>query len=63
MPAQSVDPRIDEWREESAVEGDPHGCTGEEGEDELDAGHRVAAGLTAWAYPGSQQAWGPGSRR
>jgi len=25
MPAQSVDPRIDEWREEPAVESDTHG--------------------------------------
>ena len=51
MPAQSVDPRIDEEREHEAVEGDAHGDPGEEGEDELDSGHRTIALLTARTYP------------
>jgi hypothetical protein len=62
MPAQSVDPRIDEERQQEAVDGDPHGDAREEGEDELDAAHWAPAGLTARAYPGSQQAGVPGSR-
>ena len=51
MPADSVDPRIDEGREQPAVEGDAHGDPGEEGEDELDSGHRSIALLTARTYP------------
>jgi hypothetical protein len=59
MPAQSVDPGIDERREEPAVEGDAHRDTGGEGEGELDAVHPEAVeGLTARTYP----VGGPGSR-
>jgi len=51
MPAQSVDPRIDEEWEHKPVEGAAHEHAGEECEDELDAAHRVADGLTARTYP------------
>jgi hypothetical protein len=51
MPAESVDPRIDEEREQEAVEGAAHDDAGEEREDELDAAHRASAGLTARTYP------------
>ena len=51
MPAQSVDPRIDEEREHEAVEGAAHDHAGEERQDELDPAHRAAAGLTARTYP------------
>jgi hypothetical protein len=43
---------LDEGRQQPAVEGDAHGDAGEEGEDELDPAHRVAAELTARTYPG-----------
>ena len=55
MPAQSVDPRIDEQREHEAVEGAAHDDAGEEGQDELDPAHRAVAGLTARTYPGSHR--------
>jgi len=42
MPAQSVDPRIDEERQHEAVEGAAHDDTGEEGKDELETAHRGA---------------------
>jgi hypothetical protein len=58
MPAQSVDPRIDEEREEEAVEGAAHDHAGEKREDELDPAHWAAAALTARTYP----VGGPGSR-
>ena len=51
MPAQSVDPRIDEEREHEAVEGAAHDHAGEERQDELDPAHRAAEGLTARTYP------------
>jgi hypothetical protein len=52
MPAQSVDPRIDEEGEYEPIEGATHEDAGKEGQDELDAGHRAAAeGLTARTYP------------
>ena len=51
MPAQSVDPRIDEWRQQPVVEGDAHGDPGEERQDELRPAHRAAAELTARTYP------------
>jgi hypothetical protein len=41
MPAQSVDPRIDEGREQPAVEHDTQDGTREEGHDELDLPHRA----------------------
>jgi hypothetical protein len=51
MPAQSVDPGIDEEREHEAVEGAAHDHAGEEGPDELDPAHRSAAlELTARTY-------------
>ena len=62
MPAQSVDPGIDDEREHEAVEGAAHDHAGEECEDELHLAHRDPAGVTARAYPGSQQAGVPGSR-
>jgi hypothetical protein len=51
MPAQSVDPRIDEEREHEAIEGTAHDDAGKEGEDELDPAHRTTGGLTARTYP------------
>jgi len=51
MPAQSVDPRIDDGREQPAVEGDAHGDAGEEGEGELDPAHRRTEAVTARTYP------------
>ena len=51
MPAQSVDRRIDEERQQEAVEGAAHDHAGEEGEDELDPAHAAAEGLTARTYP------------
>jgi hypothetical protein len=54
MTAQSVDPRIDEWREQPAVEEDARDDAREEGQGELDPAHRVLAELTARTYPGSQ---------
>ena len=51
MPAQSIDPRIDEEREHEAVEGAAHEHAGEEGQDELGAIHRAPEGLTARTYP------------
>jgi hypothetical protein len=58
MPAESVDPGVDEGRQEPAVESDPHGDPGEEREDELDPAHRVAMGSTTRMLP----AGGSGSR-
>jgi hypothetical protein len=51
MPAQSVNPGIDEEREDEAVEGAAHDDAGEERQDELDPAHRPATGLTARTYP------------
>jgi len=51
MPAQSVDPCIDEEREHEAVEGAAHDHAGQERQDELDPTHRAADGLTARTYP------------
>ena len=45
--AQAVDPRIDEWREQPAVEGDAHDDAREEREDKLDPAHRATVALTA----------------
>jgi hypothetical protein len=39
MPAQSVDPRIDEEREHEAVQGSSQDDAGEECQDELDPAH------------------------
>ena len=58
MPAQLVDPRIDEEREHEAVEGAAHDDASEERQDELDPAHRAAESLTALTYP----AGGTGSR-
>jgi hypothetical protein len=63
MPAQSVDPRVDEERQHEAVEGAAHDHAGEERQDELDPAHRATQkGLTARTYPRSRQAGEPGSR-
>ena len=51
MPAQSVDPGIDEERKHKAIECAAHDDAGEEGQDELDPAHRPATGLTARTYP------------
>jgi hypothetical protein len=52
MPAQSVDPGIDEEREHEAVEGTAHDDASEERQDELDPAHRAATEeLTARTYP------------
>lgn len=52
MPAQSVDPGVDEERKRPAVGGDPHRNAGEEREDGLGSAHRAATeGLTARTYP------------
>jgi len=62
MPAHSLNPRIDEWREQPAVEEGAHHDAREEGEGEVDLAHRALMGLTARTYPGSRQAGEPGSR-
>jgi len=51
MPAQSVDPRIDEERKHEAVEEDAHDHPGEERQDELHPAHRATGELTARTYP------------
>jgi len=51
MPAQSVDPGIDEEREHEGGEGAAHDDAGEERQDELDPAHRAAERLTARTYP------------
>ena len=51
MPAQAVDPGIDEEREHEAVQGAAHDHAGEEGQDELDPVHRAIEVLTARTYP------------
>jgi hypothetical protein len=51
MPAQSVDPGIDEERQHAAVESAAHDDAGEEGQEELDLAHRAAEELTARTYP------------
>ena len=62
MPAQSVDPRIDEQRQHEAVEGAAHDHPGEEGEKELDFAHRAAEKvLTARTYPAGGTGSRPGS--
>src|SRR5450759_1520558 len=58
MPAQSVDPRIDEGREQPAVQEDAGHDAREESQGELDPAHRAAAELTARTYPAGE----PGSR-
>jgi len=61
MPAQSVDPGIDEEREHEAVEGAAHNDAREERQDELDPAHRCAEGLTARTYPVGGTGSRPGS--
>ncbi len=62
MPAQSVDPDIDEEREHEAVEGATHDHAGEECRDELDPVHRATEhGLTARTYPVGGTGSRPGS--
>ena len=62
MPAQSVDPGIDEERQHEAVEGTAHDHAGEERQDELDPAHWVTrAGLTARTYPVGVTGSRPGS--
>jgi hypothetical protein len=51
MPAQSVDPRIDEQREHEAVECASDDDAGEQCQHELDPANRAAEGLTARTYP------------
>ena len=52
MPAQSVDPGVDEERQHEAIERATHQDAGEERRDELEAVHRVTGeGLTARTYP------------
>ena len=51
MPAQSVDPGIDEEGEHEAVEGTAHDHAGEERRDQLDSAHRATEVLTARTYP------------
>jgi hypothetical protein len=52
MPAQSVDPCIDEERQHEPVEGAAHDDPGEEREDELEPAHPAnAKRLTARTYP------------
>jgi hypothetical protein len=64
MPAQSVDPGIDEEREHEAVEGTAHDNAGEEGEEQLDPAHRASAeGLTARTYPVGGTGSRPGSHQ
>ena len=61
MPAQSVDPGIDEERQHEPVEGAAQDHAGEEGQDELEAAHRPATGLTARTYPVGGAGSRPGS--
>jgi hypothetical protein len=61
MPAQSVDPGIDEERKHEAVEGTAHDDTSEERQDELEPAHRVAEELTARTYPVGGTGSRPGS--
>jgi hypothetical protein len=64
MPAQSVDPGIDEEREYKAVEGAAHDDAGEERENELEPAHRAAEqGLTARTYPVGGTGSRPGSNQ
>ena len=51
MPAQSVDPGIDEEREHKEVEGTTHEHADEKGQHELEPVHRATEGLTARTYP------------
>ena len=66
MPAQSVDPGIDEEREHEAVEGAAHDHAGEERQDELDPAHRAADGVDGADVPGGgnrESVWiGPARR-
>jgi hypothetical protein len=62
MPAQSVDPRINEEREHEAVEGAAHDDAGEEGQEELDPRHPgTMQGVTARTYPVGGTGSRPGS--
>ena len=61
MPAQWVDPGIDEEREQEVVEGTAHDDAGEERQDELDPAQRGASGLTARTYPVGGTGSRPGS--
>jgi hypothetical protein len=62
MPAQSVDPRIDEEREDEEVKGAAHEHAGEEGNDELEPIHRAGEKeLTARTYPVGGTGSRPGS--
>ena len=51
MPVRSVEPGVDECRQQPAIEGAAHDHAGEECEQELDLAHRVVTGLTARTYP------------
>jgi hypothetical protein len=51
MPAQSVDPGIDEEGEHEEVEGATHDDARQECDDELDPAHGATEGLTARTYP------------
>ena len=61
MPAQSVDPGIDEERQHEAVEGTAHDDAREERQDELDPTHRTEGGLTARTCPVGGTGSRPGS--
>jgi hypothetical protein len=61
MPAQSIDPRIDEEREHEAVERAAHDDAGEKRQDELVPAQRGASGLTARTYPVGGTGSRPGS--
>jgi hypothetical protein len=63
MPAQSVDPRIDEEREHETIEGAAHDHAGEERENELDAAHRATRESTARTYPVGGTGSRPGSNQ
>ena len=63
MPAQSVDPCIDEEREHEAVESAAHDDAGEERQDELDPTHRAAAEVTTRTYPVGGTGSRPGSHQ
>ena len=62
MPADAVDPGIDEEWEHEAVERAAHEHAGEERDDEIDLGHRWADELlTARTYPVGGAGSRPGS--
>lgn len=51
MPADAVDPGIDEEWEHEAVQGTAQEHAGQECDDKLDAAHRAEGRLTARTYP------------